>query len=138
MKLVIEIDKDLYEKYKDNYYADNYISSSNIERTFSAIAHGTPLTSDTDCINCVDDICFFAGKYIDYGACVCLGYKPKTEPTRPKAKWIIDDKEYSRIWHCHCSKCKKDPQDHIGGSEDWWLVRLPNYCPNCGAEMESE
>lgn len=47
MKLVIEIDKDLYEKYKDNYYVDNYISSSNIERTFSAIAHGTPLPKRT-------------------------------------------------------------------------------------------
>ena len=52
------------------------------------------------------------------------------------AKWIIDDKEWNRIWHCHCSNCKKDPQDYIGGTENWWLVRLPNYCPNCGAKMD--
>ena len=51
MKLIIEIDENLYEKYKDNYYADNYISSSNIERTFNAIANGTPLTDCTDCIS---------------------------------------------------------------------------------------
>lgn len=55
-----------------------------------------------------------------------------------KGKWIIDDEELGRIWHCHCSNCKKDPQDYIGGTENWWLVRLPDYCPNCGVEMESE
>lgn len=57
---------------------------------------------------------------------------------RKQGKWIIDDKEHGRIWHCHCSNCKKDPQDYIGGSENWWLVSLPDYCPNCGAKMESE
>ena len=54
---------------------------------------------------------------------------------RKVGKWIIDDEEHGRIWHCHCSNCKKDPQDYIGGSENWWLVRLPDYCPCCGAEM---
>lgn len=63
---------------------------------------------------------------------------PPVEPTRGKGKWIIDDKEYGRIWKCHCSKCGKDPQIYIGGSENWWLVRLPKYCPTCGKEMESE
>ena len=57
---------------------------------------------------------------------------------RKKGKWIIDDKEGGKIWHCHCSNCKKDPQDYIGGSENWWLVRLPDYCPSCGLEMEVE
>ncbi len=52
--------------------------------------------------------------------------------------WIIDDKEGNRIWHCHCSECNKDPQDYIGGTENWWLVRLPNNCPNCGAKMNKE
>lgn len=63
---------------------------------------------------------------------------PPVEPTREKGKWIIDDKEYGRIWKCHCSKCGKDPQIYVGGSENWWLVRLPNYCPKCGIEMESD
>lgn len=61
---------------------------------------------------------------------------PSVTLTRKKGKWIIDDKEYNRIWHCHCSECKKEPQDYVGGSENWWLVQLPNYCPNCGLEME--
>lgn len=55
---------------------------------------------------------------------------------RKKGKWIIDDEELGRIWHCHCSNCKKDPQDYIGGTENWWLIRLPDYCPNCGIEMQ--
>lgn len=55
-----------------------------------------------------------------------------------KGKWIIDDEEKGIIWHCHCSNCKKDPQDYIGGTENWWLVRLPDHCPKCGVEMESE
>jgi hypothetical protein len=61
---------------------------------------------------------------------------PPVTPTRKKGKWIIDDEELGRIWYCHCSNCKKDPQDYIGGTENWWLVRLPDYCPNCGARME--
>ena len=51
-------------------------------------------------------------------------------------KWIIDDEEAGRIWKCHCSNCGKDPQDYISGTENWWLSRLPKYCPNCATEME--
>ena len=79
---------------------------------------------------------------INYGT-ICdidlaLQQLPSVTPQLKIGKWIIDDKEYNRIWHCHCSNCKKDPQDYIGGTENWWLVRLPDYCPNCGAKMEVE
>lgn len=70
-------------------------------------------------------------KYRDM-AIQALEKEPKT------GHWIIDDKEGNRIWHCHCSECNKDPQDYIGGTENWWLVRLPNNCPNCGADMRGE
>lgn len=58
---------------------------------------------------------------------------------RKKAKWILTDVESNRVWHCHCSNCKRDPQDYIGGSEDWWLIKnnLPKHCPHCGLKMES-
>lgn len=69
---------------------------------------------------------------------LALGMAIQSLEERKQGKWIIDDKEHGRIWHCHCSNCKKDPQDYIGGSENWWLVSLPDYCPNCGAKMESE
>lgn len=57
---------------------------------------------------------------------------------RKKGEWIIDEDEDNRIWNCHCSECKKDPQDYIFGNENWWLIKsqLPNYCPNCGLEMQ--
>ncbi len=61
----------------------------------------------------------------------------KLTQERKTGKWIIDDEEHGRIWHCHCSNCKKDPQDYIGGSENWWLVRLPDYCPNCGSQNQN-
>lgn len=61
----------------------------------------------------------------------------KLTQERKAGKWIVDDEEHGRIWHCHCSNCKKDPQDYIGGSENWWLVRLPEYCPNCGSQNKS-
>lgn len=61
--------------------------------------------------------------------------------TQPKiGYWITADVEGNRVWHCNCSECGKDPQDYIGGSENWWLIKnkLPNYCPNCGEKMEVE
>ena len=45
------------------------------------------------------------------------------------------DIEYGRIYHCVCSVCNKDVDDYISGSENWWLNSLPNFCPNCGADM---
>lgn len=50
---------------------------------------------------------------------------PSATSTRPKAKWIDHDK------HIECSRCKVwFLKDHI--------MPRNNYCPNCGAEMESE
>lgn len=60
------------------------------------------------------------------------------QPSR-KGHWIIDDKEGSRIWECHCSECNKDPQeDFIHGTENWWVNKLPDFCPHCGADMEDK
>lgn len=58
-----------------------------------------------------------------------LEQKPKT------GHWILTDVERDRIWRCNCSECGKDPQDYIGGSEDWWLIygNLPKFCPTCGS-----
>lgn len=49
--------------------------------------------------------------------------------------WIIEVDILNRIHHCRCSKCNKDPQDYVEGTEDWWLGKLPNYCPTCGENM---
>lgn len=56
---------------------------------------------------------------------------PKSEE-RPKGKWIIRDEKhhYGHI----CSNCKKEPLYHKQTRD----YILSNFCPNCGAEMESE
>lgn len=53
-------------------------------------------------------------------------------------KWIITDTYNNQIWRCNCSACGKDPQYFISGTEDWWINKLPNFCPNCGADMREE
>lgn len=57
---------------------------------------------------------------------------------RKKGKWIITDTYNNQIWHCDCSECGEDPLHFISGSEDWWLNKLPKFCPYCGADMREE
>ena len=52
--------------------------------------------------------------------------------------WMIEEDILNRIHHCRCSRCNKDPQDYVEGTEDWWLGKLPNYCPTCGENMIEE
>jgi len=65
---------------------------------------------------------------------------PSATPEEKTGRWILTDVEGNRVWHCNCSECGKDPQDYIGGSENWWMIKnkLPKYCPNCGIRMVSE
>lgn len=53
---------------------------------------------------------------------------------KPHGEWEIHS-VYGRIYHLFCSECKKDAEDYISGSENWWLNSVPNFCPNCGADM---
>ena len=61
---------------------------------------------------------------------------PSVTPIRPKGHWILTDVEGNRVWRCNCSECGKDPQDYVGGSENWWLIKskLPKFCPRCGSD----
>jgi len=58
----------------------------------------------------------------------------------PKAgHWIDDNKDeidaqYGRHLY-RCQICNKYADYFVGGTEDWWDVEKPNYCPNCGARM---
>lgn len=80
------------------------------------------------------DSCYdFHDKCVD-----CLDDLPSVTPKEKIGHWVLSDVEGNRVWHCNCSECGKDPQDYIGGSENWWLIKnkLPKYCPNCGTKMQ--
>lgn len=55
--------------------------------------------------------------------------------------WIDDadkiDAQFGRH-NYRCSKCGHYATEHIGGTENWWCISKPNYCPNCGAKMDGE
>ena len=64
-------------------------------------------------------------------------YKDKWEK---KPHWIDDnenelDAQYGRHLY-KCSECNTYANDHVGGTEDWWDIKKPNYCPRCGAKMD--
>ena len=55
---------------------------------------------------------------------------PSVTPTRKKGKWIEERDDYGEITHWHCSNCYDD--SGFTTTCKW------DFCPNCGAEMESE
>lgn len=63
---------------------------------------------------------------------VKLANLPSAQPERKKGRWIITDTD-----SCYCSECKKDPISFVNGSEFWWLDKMPNFCPHCGADMRN-
>lgn len=72
--------------------------------------------------------------FISVGQLQNLIDKVKKLPAEKTGKWIIDDEEDRRIWKCHCSNCKENPQDFVHGTENRWILDLPKYCPNCGSK----
>lgn len=100
-----------------------------------------------DCVSRQAVLEYIEGSWAELGhssenELVCQDIKemPPVTPQQKTGYWILTDVEGNRVWHCNCSECGKDPQDYIGGSENWWLIKnkLPKYCPNCGAKMESD
>lgn len=70
--------------------------------------------------------------------CKAINELPPVNPTNT-GHWIDDneneiDAQYGRHLY-RCSKCNEYADMFIGGTEDWWDLEKPNYCPNCGRRM---
>lgn len=59
---------------------------------------------------------------------------PPMTPTRKKGKWIKHDTGHSIYYDCSLCGCAAPCTE----TADKILWKLSNYCPDCGAEMESE
>ena len=54
---------------------------------------------------------------------------------RKTGKWIDDGTELG----CQCPECGKTLDDYLNGNlESITLREMPNYCPNCGADMRGD
>lgn len=60
----------------------------------------------------------------------------EAEPIR-HGHWIhvLDSEPYTEYV---CSVCGTKASDFIGGTEMWYCLLKPNYCPNCGAKMDEK
>ena len=73
---------------------------------------------------------------------------PSVKPQPKKGRWIVDGFVdcYLDKARCHCSECGKKknfPADYNHIKQELSInykypELIDNYCPNCGAEMESE
>lgn len=67
--------------------------------------------------------------------------KKITEQEPKRGKWVDRASELNADFRRHdfvCSECAHTANYFVGGSEDWWDMEKPKYCPNCGARMESD
>ena len=154
MKVIIDIDEDMY---KACQRAVNNPKMT-VDEVDVAIANGTPVLTEGDLISrealkkAIQDNgykhYFEIFEIIDNAPTVeeksyAMGYQDGVEDgldeIRPQGKWEIVDEEGGIIWKCVCTECRHDPQEYISGTEDRWLRKpLPNFCPNCGADMRME
>ena len=77
--------------------------------------------------------------YPDYYYPCCSCKQNYKDEWQKKPHWIDDnenelDAQYGRHLY-KCSECNTYANDYVGGTEDWWDIKKPNYCPRCGAKM---
>ena len=64
-----------------------------------------------------------------------------TPVTKEHGEWVDMADSIDQTFHRHdyfCPKCNCKATDFIGGTEDWWCYRKPNFCPYCGADMRGK
>ena len=50
--------------------------------------------------------------------------------------WEDMSDKYDKGKDLRCSLCHRRASSFVGGSEDWWDMWEPDYCPHCGAKMD--
>ena len=152
MKLVIEIPEDVYTRLFDNGIQDNEIAVDDVCEMARALRLGTPLPKrHEDCVSrqaAIDELykmlhdCFGADDEELDAVITTLNTLPFVTPAEKVGRWIDDNKDeidaqYGRHLY-RCQICNKYAEYFVGGTEDWWDIEKPNYCPSCGAKMEGE
>ena len=73
--------------------------------------------------------------YIAFGMLPRMIDNAKTINDEPRrGRWVVesDSEPYTEYI---CSACGTRASSFIGGTEMWYCLSKPNYCPNCGARM---
>ena len=152
MKIVIELPVQTYEKIMNNIY--DYGDMNIIIQNGEVLSEPHEVTSDeyekydmfigdkgdegdraislNDAIKCVESH--------EYTLKVATELRKLPSVTPKTGHWIDDnenelDAQYGRHLY-KCSECNTYANDYVGGTEDWWDIKKPNYCPNCSAKMD--
>lgn len=118
------------------------ISNGNYESVCKAINELPPVNPQS-CEDAISrqyliDIATKDGAY-DYVSAQEIANAPHVTPQPKTGHWIDDNEnEIGAQYGIHlykCSECDEYANAFVGGTEDWWDLEKPNYCPNCGARM---
>ena len=115
VELVIKIPSEVYENIKNATADDNDISS-----LLLGIHEATPLPKGQ-------------GRLIERALNAAEILKQKTKT----GHWIEKEHYFEKCW-AECSVCGKTASGHSKDTGWGFTYSYTDYCPNCGARMESE
>lgn len=115
VELVIKIPSEVYENIKNATADDNDISS-----LLLGIHEATPLPKGQ-------------GRLIERALNAAETLKQKTKT----GHWIEKGHNFEKCW-AECSVCGKTARGHSKDTGWGFTYSYTDYCPNCGAKMESE
>ena len=53
-------------------------------------------------------------------------------------RWEDESDEYEKGMDLRCLVCGGRADSFVGGTEDWYCLWKPNFCPHCGAKMDGD
>ena len=53
-------------------------------------------------------------------------------------RWEDESDEYEKGMDLRCLVCGGRADSFVGGTEDWYCLWKPNFCPHCGARMDGD